>query len=259
MDGRRSIDLNADVGEAADAEGIAVERELLTMVTSVNVACGGHAGDAHSMRATVAAAVARAVRVGAHPSYPDRTGFGRQPMDLAPGALAASLRHQLGALSDIAHQCGTSIHTVKAHGALYGEVALGGDAWAALVLAVRTSCPPGTLVVLPAGSPVVALADQAGLDVLEEGFCDRAYRPDGGLVDRRQAGSVYDDPAQAAHQAVGLAVDGRVALSGGQSLSLRVDTLCVHGDSPGAVDMARAVCRALEEAGIGRAAATASA
>ena len=246
----RRIDLNADVGEATDREGIAVERALLALVSSVNVACGGHAGDATSMRETVTAALAHGVRVGAHPSYPDRAGFGRRPMTLADDELEATLREQIDALVGIARAGGTTVRSVKAHGALYGEVGRGESAYAALQRAVRDCCAPGTPLVLPAGSLAVTAARRAGVPVLQEGFCDRAYRPDGGLVDRSVAGAVLGDPDQAARQAVGLALDGTVGLGDGSVLTRPVDTLCIHGDTPGALAVAQAVRAALAEAGV---------
>jgi len=243
-------DLNADVGEADDDDGVAVERGLLNYVTSVHVACGGHAGDADSMWATVSAAVARGVRVGAHPSYPDREGFGRQTMELAARDLEAALVEQLTALVVVTEACGTAVHTVKAHGALYGEVAKGETAYDVFVSSVDRSCGPGTVLVLEAGSPAVTTARRQGRTVLEEGFCDRAYRADGGLVDRSQPGAVYADGATAAAQALDLVCRGTVQPRGGPPLALPVDTLCLHGDSPGALAMAAAVRRALEGAGV---------
>jgi 5-oxoprolinase (ATP-hydrolysing) subunit A len=233
-----SVDLNADVGEATEADGIAVERELLSVVTSVNVACGGHAGDEASMRNTVEAACAHGVAVGAHPSYPDRPGFGRRPMDMDRADLEHSLRDQMAALVEVCSAQGTQIRSVKAHGALYGVVGQGADALGALLAAVDATCAPDTVLVLPARSEAVRICRSAGRLVRQEGFCDRAYAPDGTLVDRSLPGAVFTDPVQAAAQAVELA-------GGGQ-----IDTLCIHGDSPGAVAMARAVRQALERAGM---------
>jgi 5-oxoprolinase (ATP-hydrolysing) subunit A len=251
MVGRRTVDVNADVGEAATAGGIGFERDLLAYVTSVHVACGGHAGDERSMRDTVAAARAHGVHIGAHPSYPDRSGFGRLPMEMAPTELVATLQEQLTALVEVCRSSGSTVRTVKPHGALYGEVAHGTLAFEALRQAVGAACDPGTILVLPSGSPAVTLARQAGVPVCEEGFCDRAYTAAGTLVDRRLARAVLTDPSHAARQAVDLAAHGALELGDGTTLRLLVDTLCIHGDSPGAVDMARAVRRGLEEAGIG--------
>jgi UPF0271 protein len=247
---RRSIDLNADLGEAADDAGVAIERALLGLVTSAHIACGGHAGDDESMRATVQAALDAGVRVGAHPSYPDRAGFGRRPMEMAVSDLASSLAAQIGALVDVAGSLGATVSSVKPHGALYGEV--GGDVvtFDALAGALADRCGPAATLVVPSGSPAVAWAHTAGLSVLEEGFADRAYSADGTLLARQQPGSVYRDPEQAAAQALGLAQRGTVAAADGTTLTLAVDTLCLHGDSPNALAMARAVRQALRAAGI---------
>jgi UPF0271 protein len=246
----RVVDLNADVGEAGDEAGIAVERALLGLVTSAHVACGGHAGDQASMHATVLAALHHGVRVGAHPSYPDRAGFGRQPMEMAFGALQSALRAQLGDLIAVAEGCGTSVGSVKPHGALYADVARGGVACVALLGVMAELCHPDTPLILPAGAPARPLVKEMGLATLAEGFCDRAYTADGKLQSRQEAGSVFADPAQAAAQAISLARDGTVVAHDGTVLTLRVDTLCLHGDSPQAAAMATAVRRAFAAAGI---------
>ena len=247
---RRSIDLNADLGEAGDEAGVAIERGLLALVTSAHIACGGHAGDEESMRATVQAALDAGVRVGAHPSYPDRAGFGRRPMEMAASDLASSLAGQIMALIDVAAALGAGLSSVKPHGALYGEVGGNAATFDALAGVLVALCDPGTALVLPSGAPAVAWAGRAGIAVLEEGFADRAYTAGGGLMARREPGSVYNEPARAAAQALGLAERGMVAASDGTTLTLAVDTLCLHGDSPNALAMARAVRTALNEAGI---------
>jgi UPF0271 protein len=247
---RRTIDLNADVGEAADAVGIEVERTLLGLVTSAHVACGGHAGDRDTMAATVTAAREHGVRVGAHPSYPDRAGFGRHPMALDGADLTASLREQLQTLAEVGRSAGVPVESVKAHGALYGEVAKGGAAYAAFVSAVGAVFEPGVTLVLRAGCPAVALARRAGWGVLEEGFCDRAYTAGGELVDRAVAGAVLSDLTAVAHQATTLACHGTVQSIDGTSVSVRIDTLCIHGDTPDAVPMANAVRWAMDGSGI---------
>jgi UPF0271 protein len=231
-----AVDLNADVGEAEDPRGRQVELDLLGVVTTVHVACGGHAGDEESMRTIMEAAGQGGVAVGAHPSYPDRPGFGRRAMVMASDQLDWSLRAQIGDCLAVARRCAVRLVSVKPHGALYGEVARGGDACRALLGAVRDLCEPGTAVVLPLGAPARPAVMAAGVPVLDEGFCDRAYNADGTLMDRALPGSVYDDPGLAAAQALALAD--------------RVDTLCLHGDSPGALAMASAVHHALVTAGI---------
>jgi UPF0271 protein len=244
---KRTIDLNADLGEAADEDGIATERALLGLVTTAHVACGGHAGDDESMRATVAAALEHSVAVGAHPSYPDRAGFGRDPMEVDRGELQASLADQLRALDRICRAAGTTIASVKPHGALYEEVGKGGAIYETLRDAVRAVCGPDTALVLPSACRAMAMVLRDGVPGLEEGFCDRTYRADCGLVDRAVPGAVLSDPAEAAAQALSLA-KGAVVAADGTLLTLWVDTLCVHGDSPGAVAMAEAVRGTLERA-----------
>ncbi len=251
----RSIDLNADVGEATGPDGLAVERALLEQVTTVHVACGGHAGDDASMVATVAAALERSVRIGAHPGYPDREGFGRRPVEMARRELHSALGEQLSALARVCRSAGTSIASIKPHGALYEEVAKGGVAYEAFRDVARDVCGVDVPVVMPSGCRAMAMALRDGLSAREEGFCDRAYRPDGGLVARHETGAILSDP-DAVSQAVSLA-RGAVVAHDGSVLTLWVDTLCVHGDSPGAVVIATAVRRAMAEAGIAVAASDA--
>jgi UPF0271 protein len=202
------------------------------------------------MRAIVRAARDAGVRVGAHPSYPDRAGFGRRPMAMAPSDLASSLAAQIGALIDVAAASGAEVCSVKPHGALYGEVAADRATFDALLGVLVELCGPDTSLVLPAGTPAVSWAWKAGVTVLEEGFADRAYMADGALMGRQLPGAVYGDPVRAAAQALGLAVGGTVAAGDGTTLTLAVDTLCLHGDSPNALAMARAVRGALGAAGI---------
>ena len=225
-------------------------RALLGLVTSAHIACGGHAGDDESMRAIVQAALDAGVRVGAHPSYPDRAGFGRRPMEMAPSDLASSLAGQISALMDVAASLGAEVCSVKPHGALYGEVGGNESTFDALAGVLVALCDPGTALVLPSGAPAVAWAGKAGIAVLEEGFADRAYTADGGLMGRHKPGAVYSEPARAAAQALGLAERGTAAASDGSTLMLAVDTLCLHGDSPNALAMAQAVREALAAAGI---------
>ena len=242
----RRIDLNADVGEATDEAGRDIERELLDLVTTAHIACGGHAGDHASMAAAVSDALDRSVRVGAHPSYPDRPGFGRRPVEIDRKELRASLAEQLRALQGVARAAGTQVQSVKPHGALYEEVAKGGAIYETLRDVMRETCAPGTTLVLPSGCRSMAMILRDGIEAMEEGFCDRAYGPDGKLVDRAEPGAVLTDPEEAAAQARSLA-RGAVAASDGCVLTLWVDTLCIHGDTPGAVAIAAAVRAALAE------------
>ena len=181
---KRTIDLNADVGEARDTAGVEVEHALLGLVTTVHIACGGHTGDEASMADTVAAALEHSVRVGAHPSYPDGEGFGRRPMEIDRGELRSSLNEQLRALDRVCRTAGTAFESVKAHGALYAEVAKGGAIYETLRDVVREGWGEGPMLVLPSGCRAVAMALRDGVPACEEGFCDRAYRGDGSLVER---------------------------------------------------------------------------
>ncbi len=245
----RAIDLNADLGEATDPDGVEAERALLAVVTTVHVACGGHAGDDESMAVTVQAARRHSVRVGAHPAYPDREGFGRRPMAMARDDLRGALADQLRTLWRACATVGTEVESVKAHGALYEEVAKGGAVYEAFRDAVRDTCRTETMVVLPSGCRATAMALRDGMRAIEEGFCDRAYRGDGGLVPRTEEGALLSEPAAASAQAVSLA-RGAVVAADGSVLTLWVDTLCVHGDAPGALAIATSVRRAIVEAGI---------
>jgi UPF0271 protein len=244
----RSIDLNADLGESTEVEGIGTERALLDLVTTAHIACGGHAGDEATMMATVAAALERSVRVGAHPAYPDGTEFGRLPVEIDRDELTRSLCDQLRALSRVCEAAGTTIESVKAHGALYEEVAKGGAVYESLRDAVRATCREGTPLVLPSGCRAMATCLRDDLAACEEGFCDRAYRPDCGLVDLAVPGAVFDDPDQAAAQALSLA-RGAVVATDGSLLTLWVDTLCIHADTPAALAIAAAVRRVMDGAG----------
>ena len=242
------VDLNADVGEL-EGPGHPGDGALLGLVTTVHVACGFHAGGPDLMRRTVTAAVAAGVAVGAHPSYPDREGFGRRPMDRLPERVAEDVLYQVGALDGIARACGTTVRSVKPHGALYSRMAVDEGCARAVVVAVRDY--GGDLVlVVPAGSVALRVAREVGVPAAAEGFCDRAYLADGTLAPRSASDSLIVDPEEAARRAVSLAVDHRVTALDDTVLSLDCDTLCVHGDTPGAAIIATAVRRALEEAGL---------
>jgi UPF0271 protein len=217
-------------------------------VTTAHIRCGGHAGDEKSMTTTVAAALEHSVRVGAGPTYLDTAGFGHRPTDIDRGELGRSLCDQLGALTGVCEAAGTKIESVKAHGALYEEVAKGGAVYETLRDAVRATCGGGTALVLPSGCRAMAMCLRDDLAACEEGFCDRAYRPDGGLVERATSGAVLDEPEAAAAQALSLA-RGAVVAADGSLLTLWVDTLCIHADTPAAVAIATAVRRVMGEAG----------
>lgn len=239
-----SIDLNADLGE-----GEPYDEALLQIVSSCNIACGGHAGDALSMAATVRLALENGVAIGAHPSYPDRDGFGRRKHYLAGDALYASLSDQVAALADIAAELGASIGHVKAHGALYNDAA-DDEALANIVARVVVETPGHcTLVGLP-GSEAERAASRHGLEFIAEAFIDRAYSADGRLVARAEPGAVHQDIETIIGQALSLARDHSVRSIDGEVIGVAADTLCIHGDTPGADEAARAVRDALVQHGI---------
>ena len=244
-----TIDLNADLGESFGRWTIPGQDEMLALVSSASIACGAHAGDAVVMRATVRAARARDVVVGAHPGYPDLQGFGRRELALAADEIAAQVAAQTGALVGIARLEGATVRYVKPHGALYNRAARDADAARAIVAGVRGVDPALALLAL-AGSAMIRAAEDAGVRAASEAFVDRAYRADGTLVPRDRPGAVLGDPARVAERALRLVEDGRVEADDGTMLRLRADSLCVHGDSPDAPRLLAAVRERLERAGI---------
>lgn len=234
------IDLNADLGEGGDGDAA-----ILEVVTSASIACGFHAGDPALMLRTCRTAAAAGVRVGAHPSYPDREGFGRRDMDVDPEELSAGVSYQVGALEAVAGLAGTAVGFVKAHGALYNRAARDPGVGAALIAAVGNR----PLLVL-AHSPLAELARRAGVSVFAEAFADRRYRADGSLAPRSEPGAVLEDAEEVAAQAVAIATGTPIEASDGGRLTVRCDSICVHGDSPGAVQSARSVRAALEREGV---------
>ncbi len=244
-----SIDLNADVGEGLGPWPMGADEALIPLVSSVNIACGAHAGDPATIRRTVRLALAAGAAIGAHPGYPDLVGFGRRELAMAPGELAASVLYQVAAVAGIVRAEGGVLRHVKPHGALYHRLASDGDAAAAAVEAIAR-LDPSLAVVGPPGSALLAEAAAAGLTAVAEGFADRAYEPDGRLRARTLPGALLDSAERASAQAVAIARDGRVTAADGTPIAIAVATLCVHGDTPGAPGIAAAVRAALAEAGI---------
>ncbi|HXQ61711.1 MAG TPA: 5-oxoprolinase subunit PxpA [Acidimicrobiales bacterium] len=240
------MDLNADVGE--EASGPDGDGALLDVVTSASVACGFHAGDPSVMRRTLGDAVARRVVVGAHPSYPDRAGFGRRAMDLSPARLTDDLLYQIGALDGLASAYATRVSYVKPHGALYHR--MGEDEACAKAVCDALRAYGGLTLLAPCGSLVVVMAERSGLDVATEAFADRAYLPDGRLVPRGEAGAVVTDIDEVEVRAVMLAVEHRVEAIDGTSIPLVPSSICVHGDTPGSMELAQGVRRSLSAAGV---------
>ena len=247
--GNVRIDLNADVGESLGPWPMGSDRELIPLVTSVNVACGAHAGDPLTIERTVRLAAAHGVAVGAHPGYPDLVGFGRRDLAMAPDELEASIVYQVAAVAAFAADAGVPLRHVKAHGALYNAAARDPELASVVARAVARVSPASVLVGL-AGSALVESGRAAGLSTAAEAFADRAYEADGSLRSRRLPGALHADPAVVAAQAVSIARDGRVTAHDGSVLAVAADTICIHGDSPGAVKFARAVREALAAAGV---------
>lgn len=242
-------DLNCDVGESFGAWTMGDDASVIPLVSSVNVACGFHAGDPLTALRTCEIAAAAGVVVGAHVGYRDLVGFGRRALDVEPDELSAEVAYQVGALQAVARLTGTTVRHVKPHGALYTTAAVDPVQAQAVVSAVRGVDPALAVLTLP-GSVLAIEAHQAGLRVVTEGFPDRAYAQDGSLVPRGRPGAVLHDPAVVAARAVSLARDGGVETIDGDWLDLPVQTLCLHGDTPGAVGLAAAVREALDAAGV---------
>lgn len=239
-----SVDLNADLGEGCGDDGA-----MLDIVTSANIACGFHAGDAGEMTRTVRAALARGVGLGAHPSYPDREGFGRRAMELPAEAVAAITAYQIGALAAIAALEGGRLGHVKPHGALSNRAAVDPAAAAAIVRAVK-GVDAGLVLLAPAGSVLAEAGRRQGVRVVEEVFADRAYDDDGTLVPRSHPQALIHDPDLAARQVLRMVQHGVIRTVSGRDIPCRAQSVCVHGDDPGAVILARTVRAALERAGV---------
>jgi 5-oxoprolinase (ATP-hydrolysing) subunit A len=238
------IDINCDLGEGGDNDAA-----LLDYVTSVNIACGVHAGSAQLMRRTVELAGPRGLALGAHPGLPDRAGMGRREIAIEPQEAADLVAAQVRTLADIAISCGRRLAHVKPHGALYNQAAKDAGLAEAIAMSVREVDDRLILFAL-AGSCLARAGRDAGLAVAQEAFADRLYQPDGTLVSRGRAGAVIDDPRQSARQAVRLVKEHQLAASGAAELTIHADTLCVHGDSPMALPILRALRETFAREGI---------
>jgi UPF0271 protein len=243
------IDLNCDLGESPDAIREGIDAAILQSVTSVNVACGGHAGDLGTMEATVRAALRHGVAIGAHPGFADRESFGRARVALSPSDTEGLVRDQVRELDRVAAACGATLTHVKPHGGLYHAV-MEDEALARALAIGAARVRPGLALVGRAGATAIAVWTSMGFQAIAEGFADRRYEADGALRSRALAGAVLSDPDEAARQAVGLAVDRRVVGSDGTLLRVVAASICVHGDTPGAAAVARAVRERLEAAGV---------
>jgi UPF0271 protein len=243
------LDLNADVGEGFGIWRLGDDDGMLRLVTSANVACGFHAGDPATMRHVCELAAERGVAIGAQVGYRDLPGFGRRRIDIDAGALRGDVLYQLGALAAFAHAAGSRVRYVKPHGALYNTAAEDDVQAMAVAAAVAEFDDTLPLLGLP-GSALATAAGSYGLRFVAEAFADRAYRADGRLVARSEPGAVLTDASAAAARAVAIGRDGRITAVDGTGVQVRADSLCVHGDTPGAVAMAQAVRAALLAAGI---------
>lgn len=244
-----TMDLNSDLGESLGAWPMGDDAAMLEIVSSANVACGFHAGDPAGILQTLRAAAARGVVVGAHVAYPDLKGFGRRNMDVSSADLVADVIYQIGALQGLAAAAGTCVRYVKPHGALYNTIAHDARQAHDVIAAIRAVNPQLALVAL-AGSPLVQWARDAGLRVVSEAFADRAYTPQGALVSRREKGAVLHDPEQIAQRMLRLAQEGVIEAVDGSVVRIEADSICVHGDSPDAVAIARQLRARLEAEGI---------
>ncbi|MFF4967689.1 LamB/YcsF family protein [Streptomyces sp. NPDC001037] len=244
-----AIDLNADLGEGFGRWRLTDDEQLLSVVTSANVACGFHAGDAATMRRVCELAAARGVTIGAQVSYRDLAGFGRRAMDVPPAELAAEVAYQIGALEVFAQAAGARVAYVKPHGALYNRVVRDEEQAAAVVDGVLLADASLPVLGLP-GSRLLERAGKAGLPAITEAFADRAYTDAGTLVPRDRDGAVVSDPETVVERSVGLARSGSVVTHSGARIRMRARSLCLHGDTAGAVDLARRVRERLVAAGV---------
>lgn len=244
-----AIDLNSDLGESYGAWRMGDDKAMLAVVSSANVACGFHAGDPAGIYRTVKAAAENGVVIGAHVSYPDRVGFGRRDLDATPEELIADVIYQIGALKGVAAAAGTTVRYVKPHGALYNRIAYDAGQGQAVIDGIKAVDPSLVLMGL-ANAPILDLARRAGLAVVAEAFADRAYTPKGELVSRREAGSVLHDAKVIADRMVGLAQSGTLEAIDGSTIRVEAQSICVHGDSPGAVAIAEEIRRRFTAEGI---------
>lgn len=235
-----TVDLNADLGESFGRWRLAGETELLALVTSANVACGFHAGDPLGIRRTVEAAAHHRVTIGAHPSYPDLVGFGRRELAAGPEEIAADVVYQVGALDAFCRSAGTRVRYVKLHGALYHRAARDRDVAQAVARAIQR-LDSELLVLGLDGSALLEAAAGLGLDLAREAFADRAYRPDGSLLPRSEAGAVLEDVSLIVERALRMVQDRYVVAVDGTRCIVRADSLCVHGDGPQALAIVRAL------------------
>lgn len=248
----KKIDLNCDMGESFGAYKLGMDEKVIQYITSANIACGWHAGDPLVMDKTVEMAVEHGVGVGAHPGYPDLPGFGRRNMDCTPDEIRSYVAYQVGALQGFCKIHGTRLRHVKPHGALY-LTAVVNEVVARAVAEAIVSVDPDLLYVALAGAKgemMTRIGKDVGLKVVYEAFPDRAYTPEGNLVPRRESGAVIKDPQEVARRALRMATEGVVIAVDDTSIPIEAQTLCVHGDTPSAVDLVRNIHEILEKEGV---------
>ena len=243
------IDLNSDLGEGYGPWTMGDDAQILDCVTSANIACGGHAGDPETMYRTLRLAAQKGVRVGAHPGYVDREGFGRRVIPMAVDEIGRMVVAQVGALVALARLVGTEVRYVKPHGAL-GNLAAADRGVAAGIVAAIQGLDPQLAVLAISGTMLEQVAREQGVAVYSEVFADRAYQPNGQLVPRSRPGAVLHDAQEAADRLVGYLRSGRMPVAGGEPIALRADSICVHGDSPHAVELARHIRARLQAEGV---------
>jgi UPF0271 protein len=243
------IDLNCDMGEVPEHISDGTQEALLRSITSVNIACGGHAGDAQTMAATIQQALRYKLAIGAHPGYPDRTNFGRIELNLSPDEVADSVYAQVRTLAEVAARYHANITHVKPHGALYNQAVHNAQLARAIASGVARWSQQVVLVGL-AGSPMLDVFRQGGFPIAAEAFADRRYEPDGTLRSRKHPDALLSDPAEAAQQALSI-VQGKVVARDGSEVPLHADTLCIHSDTPNSPQIAAEVAKTLREAGFG--------
>jgi 5-oxoprolinase (ATP-hydrolysing) subunit A len=243
------IDLNCDMGELPEAIADGTQEALLRSITSANVACGGHAGDERTMRTTIEQAMRAGVAVGAHPGYPDRENFGRLELKMSPDTVANSVYEQVHALAEVAAKCGAKLVHVKPHGALYNQAVKNRELAEAIAKGVAKFSKNLVLMGL-AESPMLDVFREASFAVAAEAFADRRYEPDGTLRSRKFDDALIRNPEEAAWQALGIAERGVVIASDGTEVKLTAQTICIHGDTPGAPQIAAAVAQTLRQNGV---------
>ena len=245
----KRVDLNCDMGELPEAIADGTQEALMPSLSSVNIACGGHAGDAQTMKTTIEQALRWKLALGAHPGYPDRTNFGRRELNLPAEAVADSIFEQVRALAEVAADRGARLAHVKPHGALYNQAVHNRDLAEAIARGVARWGLDVVLVGL-AGSPMLDVFREAGFEVAAEAFADRRYEPDGTLRSRKFEDALIRDPAEAGRQALRIVEQGIVIARGGAEVAVNAQTICIHGDTPGAPEIAATVAQTLRQAGV---------